>query len=1108
VGKRKERAAGERSSGARGRSGASRSDPRTTDRTPGSPARLAGVIACFVLSGFAALLYQTAWLRQFSLVFGTSELAVATVLAAYMAGLALGAALAARFLGRIRRPVLCYGLLEAGIALSALAVPALLALASALYGHALGGRPEPPDAASLGQPVFYLAVGFVVLAVPTAFMGATLPLLTRHAVRNDRELGPRVALLYAANTAGAVLGTLGAGFLLLPALGLRATVATGALVNLLVFLVAWRLARAEPGRGTAGDAAGPASATREPPATFRGSCLLPLLGGGRPLRERLEAAFRSQPVWILPLMLVSGANAFFYEVLWTRLLSHILGGSLHAFSTMLAAFLTGIALGGGLAGRLAIRRERAAVVFAGAQLAVALASIGIYAWMGHAVPESRTPADLIVFATGVLLPATFFIGATFPLAVRILARDESDAGASTARIYAWNTVGAIAGAVLAGFVLIPALGFEGSIRLAVCVNLGLAALALACTTRVSLLLPAALAAGGIAVLLFYAPARPQAVIASSPHPSQRLEEAKIHFYAVGRSSTVLVFADSGSYHLRTNGLDESVVRARGAPPRLDAAAWLTALPVVARPDTRTMLVIGFGGGTSLEGVPPSVSSVDVVELEPEVIRANQTLAGLRERDPLADPRLRIVLNDARNALRLTSKRWDAIVSQPSHPWTAGASHLFTREFVALAKDHLSEDGVFVQWMSANLLTEPLLRSLVATLAAEFAHVRVYGPNPLSLIFLASDAPLDLELGLARTGRPLAEDVAHFAALGMRSLEDLLAALALDSPGAKALAAGAAPSTDDANRVATGSRTRLDGLGPAELARLFGPHDPLLAPSSWVHGQLGDQIAWVHLADRMRRLAKEGRVAGLAAALADESDRLAIEGWMQQRAGNRAQAQRTLRRAIEADPANQQARFLLAQDSLGGIEGTAAPEEAFDAAVQGLSGAPLAVLRGRGYARQRDWRALARLEPELARSRVTDTWFAEAARLRAEWRIRSVEDRQALARQALELVDAALHVMSSSDLRRLRVECAVALGDEDLLAQSARSFVAGIDGRLSRSMSRGSRIPASESEQMRRQLTAINAQLEGPLGAEHEGASQVLRRSRELLALLERLHARL
>jgi spermidine synthase len=194
---------------------------------------LAGVVACFVLSGFAALLYQTAWMRQFSLVFGTSELAVAAVLSAYMGGLATGSAIAAKLVDRIHRPVLFYGLLEAGIAISALMVPWLLQLTHGLYVAVFGGKPEPVDSSGLGQSFFYLGTAFIVLMIPTSFMGATLPLLTKYVVRSDKQVGPRVGLLYATNTMGAVGGTIVAGFLLLPMLGLKGTVYVGVAVNLL-----------------------------------------------------------------------------------------------------------------------------------------------------------------------------------------------------------------------------------------------------------------------------------------------------------------------------------------------------------------------------------------------------------------------------------------------------------------------------------------------------------------------------------------------------------------------------------------------------------------------------------------------------------------------------------------------------------------------------------------------------------------------------------------------------------------------------------------------------------------------------------------------------------
>ena len=265
------------------------------------PSGWLALLACFFASGFAALLYQTAWTRQFGAVFGTSELAVATVLAAYMGGLAVGAALAGRLAPRVRRPVLVYGLLELGIALAALAVPFAIRAATALEVALLGGRDLPGDAGGLASALFYLGCAFAILLVPTTFMGATLPLLARHAVRSDREVGPRIGTLYAVNTAGAIAGTLACGFALLPALGLRRTVWVGVAVNALVFALAAAVARTQAS----------------------GAAPLEPASASEPDAPRLPRA-----AVILPIVLGSGAVSFTYEVLWTRLLGHVLGGSI------------------------------------------------------------------------------------------------------------------------------------------------------------------------------------------------------------------------------------------------------------------------------------------------------------------------------------------------------------------------------------------------------------------------------------------------------------------------------------------------------------------------------------------------------------------------------------------------------------------------------------------------------------------------------------------------------------------------------------------------------------------------------------------------------------
>ena len=1062
----------------------------------GEPTLLAGVIVCFFLSGFAALLYQTAWLRQFSAVFGTSELAVAAVLAAYMGGLAAGAAVAGRFSALVKRPVMVYGILEAGIAISALAVPVLLFGVRALYVSALGDQPVPPDAATTGQTVFYLLVAFVVLALPTGFMGATLPLLIRHAVRTDADVGPRVALLYATNTGGAVLGTLTAAFVLLPALGLDATIWTGVAVNLLVFCLAVMLARRAPLQLVAA-ATDPAEGRPVlSPIGFANACLAPLLKSNGPWRTRLGEAFVRQPAWILPLMLVSGANAFFYEVLWTRMLAHVMGGSIYAFATMLAAFLTGIALGGGLAGKVAVNRDRAAAAFALTQLAIAGLSIGVYRWMGPLIPATQTTQSLALYAVAILLPATVFIGATFPLAVRVLSRDESEASPTAARVYAWNTVGAIAGAVLAGFVLIPALGFEGSIKVGVLVNVVLALWTATLVTPLRPGLAGVSFAALLAIVLLYQPARPQAVIASSGFELEFPVAPQEVFYSVGRSATVMVLEEDGYYFLRTNGLPEAAITARGGIPAQDPEKWLTALPAVARPDAQSMLVVGLGGGVALEGIPSSVDDVDVVELAAEVLEANRFLQERRRTDPLADPRVNIVLNDARNALRLTAKTYDIIVSQPSHPWTAGASHLFTREFIAEAKAHLNEGGAFLQWISSEFVDESLLRTLAATVSAEFDHVRLYQPAPRILMFLASMTTLEPELQLARTGRPLSADVLHFSYLGMNAVEDLLAALALDETGLADFSSGAPISTDDDNRMATQSRVRADGLAASDLVALFQQHDPLLQTDSWIYRDLGGELDFGYLTRRLLRAGHSARAASLTRVIPNASSRMLATGLVYRAAGQDEQARRAFNSALEANPRNAHARYSLVAGRIGTIS-----QELADSVSSALPSSAAAVIRGWRLGAAGDWVALAELDSQLASTNVVDAWYADAAWLRALWRANVTQDRQRFGLDALRIVDRALVLESNPRLFGLRAMSAIAAGDPHYIIESFRLAAATMRVRLRAANA----LPAAEIALLQRNLAGMADQLRGETAAAApERAAAVLGDIEALIAQLDQL----
>ncbi|MBW2418264.1 MAG: fused MFS/spermidine synthase [Deltaproteobacteria bacterium] len=966
------------------------------------------LLLCFFLSGAAALVYETAWTREFAFVFGTSDLAVATVLAAYMGGLAAGAALAGRLAPRIDRPVLVYGLLELGIALYALIVPALVSSTRFLYVAFFGGQGAIADAGGgLTTALFYLVCSFVILLVPTSMMGATLPLLARHAVSEDRQIGGRIGLLYGINTAGAVAGLLVAAFLLLPEIGLRATIWVGASINGVVFLGAWALARRAP-------------APSPEPAGF-------------------AAGESGRQAWILPLILASGAVSFVYEVLWVRLLVHLVGSSVDAFATMLGAFLCGIALGSALASRLAKNARQASLGFALAQLGIAGLSLAAFRVVDRlpalirSLDSQDIPHSLANTASCMLtlFPAALCIGATFPLAVRILARGGEDAGPASARVYSMNTVGSILGSVGAGFFLIPVLGFAGSMAACVAVNLILAASA-ALFARPRRIPLAVIACAGIIALWLLPPRQPWNVLRTTQYRGWAAGRP-VHL-GIGRSGTILLAEQTNQYRLWTNGLPESgIIKPGTFHNRFVLTRWLVSLPVLARPDTRSMLIVGLGGGAALEIVPAAIERIDVVELEPEVLAANRAVADRRWRDPLKDPRVAIHLNDARNALLLAESGYDAIVSQPSHPWAGGAAHLYTQEFFELVRSRLTEDGVFVQWIGLSYVDEELFSSLLAALDAVFPHVQVYTPPPWggSVLFLASAAPLDLERTAARA---IEADRADFDLIGIRSPEEVMAGLVLDEAGVEALSEGAPPNRDGHNRL----QARSENLGERSLnQRLFdvlGEYDPL------TRSQLTGESLFFLL-----RSLPAARAERIAESLADPNERgigLALAGMT---AGKREGPRALLREALAEAPRNEEARAAMLRLSVGAIaEGT----EPSSIVAEPFSEAEEVMIAGWRARRVKDsGESLRSLEPELAAIPYRHPLATDATRLRIDWRVRSGEEERLL--EAARLAEGGLGQWPDVPSLLLRASTTIAVGEYAIAldALGMLSFRPGQGGHL-------------------------------------------------------------
>jgi spermidine synthase len=929
---------------------------------------------CLILSGLAGLIYQIAWARQLAIVFGTSEIAVAAVLAAFMGGLAAGAWIVERILPRITQPIRFYAMLELGIAVSVLTiVPGSFAMLERLLVAMVGNQALPPSAGSVGSTLFYVFGAFLSLMIPTILMGATLPLMVRYTVTSSFQIGRRVGLLYAFNTVGAVAGSLVCAFMLLPRFGLSGTILFSACLNALAFAVAMWIVLAP------GDRISPAPETRTHD------------GEGKILAAK----------WILPMMLLSGSISFLHEVLWTRLLGHILGNSIHAFAIMLSSFLTGIACGGAVGGFLARKRTNAAFWFAISQYAIAAFAMAAWFALEGWAPYLESLSPKVLFSFLLLLPLACTIGVSYPLAVRILTPDAGSAAEASARVYRWNTAGAVAGALTAAFLIIPGLRFEGAMKVAVTASLALAVWAYFVLKQPkgrSIALTTAI----IGMVLFN-PGAPQKLLRFSPIDG--LNSGNLLFYDVGSSSSVVVLEKGEGLQLRSNGLPEASIGLPGEVPRLNGETWMAPLTVLARPGTRNILIVGYGSGRTISETPDLVTSIDVIELEPEIIAANRALRSRRSIDPLGDKRVSIIQNDVRGALLLTSKRYDAVISQPSHPWTAGSSHLHTREYALQVRDHLNPGGIFVLWSNIQYLDSELLKSLVATLLDVFSEVRLYRPDPDTLLFFSSDQPIKPESALHEL-RPNSIP-SNLRRIGIGSTESLVTALTLDTASAKAFAQGAKTITDNHNRLATSIVHDLGrGLTPEKTSRLLAPYDVLRQPNNYIRKELPG-IAFNYIGKYLESFVRldpsvPERIHDLSEFFgsAEQKDYLKV---LSASLSNEPEKMKSLlSQALGRHPDSSILRFEMLHPWFNHLAAGNAPQEITGMAAA-FSGEPATVLRAARHALINEWGKVAELDRQLAGVPLTAPWSAEAVQLRLEWRIR-VRNKELMKNYSKECID--------------------------------------------------------------------------------------------------------
>ena len=700
------------------------------------------VLGLFFVSGASALIYEVVWSRDLTNVFGGSAFAIATVLAAYMAGLALGSTVFGKAIDRRGRPLAVYGVLEAGIALWALLIPVLFHMLDHVYGSLY--RSLHPGFYVLSLVRFFLC--FLVLLVPTTLMGGTLPVLGKFLLQNRETIGQRAGLLYGVNTLGAVVGTALGGFILLPTLGLRASTLLAVVMNLTVALLAILLSRRFPGL-----------VVEEPSASVAPSVQTP----------------RSLDRAVLLVYAASGFAALAYEVAWTKTLAMVLGSTNYAFTSMLTTFLLGLALGSFVFGRIADRSRRPETVLALVQLGIpllALATIPILAALPQLLVNgfiklqgSWTRLELYRMALAgmtMFLP-TILMGATFPLVTRLYVGRE-DTGRRLGRLYAANTMGAILGSVLTGFLLLPWIGRQNSILAATFVNLA-AALLLVLTIGWRRFLPRLrVALAGLALLLVPAwvmGLRPwDPVIMSSgayvyaifmkagTQLKEFMKDNNILFYEEGTEATVSVWNAEYTISLRTNGKIEASSHGDMLTQKMIAH-----LPIYYHQgEPKNALMIGLASGISVGSLlTHPLEHLETIEIIPSMRRAARFF-DLYNRYCLDDPRHQLIMQDGRNYLLLSERKYDVIVSEPPNPWVAGVGSLFTREFFDLIKQHLNPGGVTCQWVQTYQFHEEDLRTILATFRDAYPYLHVWQGAPGDLILVGSMEPLRLDIGRLET----------------------------------------------------------------------------------------------------------------------------------------------------------------------------------------------------------------------------------------------------------------------------------------------------------------------------------------------------------------------
>ena len=696
----------------------------------------------FILSGASGLIYEVIWMRQLTLIFGSTVFATSTVLTAFMAGLALGSYYFGRKIDEsTQSPLRIYALLEAGIGAFCLVWPLILAALSALY--VLIHRNITSEFYTLSLIRFVLTFG--VLLIPSTLMGGTLPVLTRFFVKRLEQLGTNIGILYALNTFGAVIGTVAAGFFLIEALGVRWTLGVGIAINFGVAAVALVLSQKVP---ETEEVSGQQS-------DFLADSSRQSTADSHPSDSRQPTAHSHLVLWAIS---ISGFCALAYEVLWTRIMVFFLGSTTYAFATMLAAFLFGIALGSMVFARWVDRIKQPIAVFGIIQLSIGLFALllmpafeELYG-MSRAFQSTFGGSRFWAFFSCFLVMSlpTFLMGTSFPLVTKIYTGSARQLGRSIGNVYAVNTVGSILGAFCAGFILIPLLGIRPSIVLTVALNTGIGCLLILksrwqAETGKSLLQGVSIGMpilnAGLAVIMLLTVNQPL-FLKSAIFKTQRPGDTLVDYNEEVDATVTTLKDDEGVYRLYVD-TNQAADASRWDSPSHRVIAHL---PLLLHPRPKRALVVGFGMGLTSHSITQHGVRVDAVELSSGVISAAQKHFTHVNGNVFESPLFNYRLNDGRNHILMTKTKYDMISTGIIHPLvSAGSSNIYTADFYRLCRRILSEDGIMCQWVPLHRLPEAHYKMIVRTFIEVFPHTTLwYKYTPDFVILIGTLEPLRID----------------------------------------------------------------------------------------------------------------------------------------------------------------------------------------------------------------------------------------------------------------------------------------------------------------------------------------------------------------------------